>query len=127
MNVCLHVVLISVQVKDPRYEWTRDQTLLVREVTHRDQGVYAVKFSHGFTVERVELVVSGLCALHVKSWNVIFVSKKEDAIFCVLLSFCVPHFLHFFLVIFQNALGSSINNMETPLNWISHRMEPFWS
>ncbi|XP_062405918.1 uncharacterized protein LOC134096185 [Sardina pilchardus] len=52
------VLLENNIVKDPRYEWTRDQTLLLREVTRRDQGVYAVKFSHGFTIETVELVVS---------------------------------------------------------------------
>ncbi|KAL2088271.1 hypothetical protein ACEWY4_015170 [Coilia grayii] len=52
------VLLENNTVKDPRYEWTRDQTLLVKEVTHRDQGVYAVKFSHGFTIETVELIVS---------------------------------------------------------------------
>ncbi|XP_063044358.1 protein SON-like [Engraulis encrasicolus] len=52
------VLLENNIVKDPRYEWLRDQTLLVKDVTHRDQGLYSIKFSHGFTIETVELIVS---------------------------------------------------------------------
>lgn len=47
------------QVKDPRFEWTRDKTLVLKEVTHSDQGLYANKLSIGFTYETVHLIVSG--------------------------------------------------------------------
>ncbi|XP_029968432.1 uncharacterized protein LOC115403599 isoform X2 [Salarias fasciatus] len=53
-----HVLLEKTTVKDPRFEWTRDKTLVLREVTHSDQGLYANKLSIGFTYETVHLIVS---------------------------------------------------------------------
>lgn len=50
---------LKLQVKDPRFEWTRDKMLVLREVTHADQGLYAIKMSSGFTYETVHLTVSG--------------------------------------------------------------------
>lgn len=47
------------QVQDPRFEWTRDKMLVLREVTHADQGLYAIKLASGFTYETVRLTVSG--------------------------------------------------------------------
>ncbi|KAM9740525.1 uncharacterized protein ACNS7B_011944 isoform 1-T1 [Menidia menidia] len=52
------VLLEKTTVKDPRFEWTRDKTLVLKEVTHSDQGVYANKLSFGFTYETVHLIVS---------------------------------------------------------------------
>ena len=50
---------LQLQVKDPRFEWTRDKMLVLREVTHEDQGLYSIKLSSGFTYEAVRLTVSG--------------------------------------------------------------------
>lgn len=50
---------LNLQVKDRRFEWTRDKMLVLREVTHADQGLYAIKLSSGFTYETVHLTVSG--------------------------------------------------------------------
>ncbi|XP_061581180.1 uncharacterized protein LOC133446954 isoform X2 [Cololabis saira] len=52
------VLLEQTTVKDPRFEWTRDKTLVLKEVTHGDQGIYANKLSVGFTYETVHLFVS---------------------------------------------------------------------
>ncbi|XP_076595584.1 uncharacterized protein LOC143326017 isoform X1 [Chaetodon auriga] len=52
------VLLDNTTVKDPRFEWTRDKMLVVKEVTHEDQGLYAIKLSSGFTYETVHLTVS---------------------------------------------------------------------
>ncbi|XP_017282607.1 uncharacterized protein LOC108242330 [Kryptolebias marmoratus] len=52
------VLLENTHVKDPRFEWTRDKTLVLREVTHSDQGIYANKLSYSFTYETVHLIVS---------------------------------------------------------------------
>lgn len=52
-------VNLKLQVKEPRFEWTRDKMLILREVTHADQGLYAIKLSSGFTYETVHLTVSG--------------------------------------------------------------------
>lgn len=46
-------------MKDPRFEWTRDRMLVLREVTHDDEGLYAIKLVSGFTYEAVRLIVSG--------------------------------------------------------------------
>ncbi|XP_029021810.2 uncharacterized protein LOC114864966 [Betta splendens] len=51
------VLLEKTMVKDPRFEWTRDKMLVLREVTYGDQGLYAVKNTLGFTFEAVHLVV----------------------------------------------------------------------
>eukprot|EP00064_Thunnus_orientalis_P020820 superscaffoldBa00005948_g20968 len=45
------VLLEKTIVKDPRFEWTRDKMLVLKEVTHEDQGLYAIKLSSGFTYE----------------------------------------------------------------------------
>ncbi|XP_047441197.1 uncharacterized protein LOC125008147 [Mugil cephalus] len=52
------VLLDKTTVKDPRFKWTRDKTLVLKEVTHSDQGLYANKLSLGFTYETVRLIVS---------------------------------------------------------------------
>ncbi|XP_062249169.1 uncharacterized protein LOC133958416 isoform X3 [Platichthys flesus] len=52
------VLLEKTMVKDPRFEWTRDKMLVLKEVSHRDQGLYAIKLSSGFTDEAVRLIVS---------------------------------------------------------------------
>ncbi|XP_015235703.1 PREDICTED: uncharacterized protein LOC107088197 isoform X2 [Cyprinodon variegatus] len=52
------VLLERSTVRDPRFEWTRDKTLVLREVTFSDQGLYANKLSLGFTYETVHLIVS---------------------------------------------------------------------
>ncbi|XP_024138634.1 uncharacterized protein LOC112153003 isoform X1 [Oryzias melastigma] len=52
------ILLEKTTVKDPRFEWTRDKTLVLKEVTHSDQGLYANKLSIGFTYETVHLIVS---------------------------------------------------------------------
>ncbi|KAM4555233.1 uncharacterized protein PAE49_014355 isoform 2-T2 [Odontesthes bonariensis] len=57
-NAPRRVLLEKTTVKDPRFEWTRDKTLVLKEVTHSDQGLYANRLSLGFTYEAVQLVVS---------------------------------------------------------------------
>ncbi|KAM4585789.1 uncharacterized protein V3H82_004780 [Fundulus diaphanus] len=52
------VLLEKTTVKDPRFEWTRDKTLVLKEATLSDQGLYANKLSAGFTYETVHLIVS---------------------------------------------------------------------
>ncbi|XP_056239066.1 uncharacterized protein LOC130173657 isoform X1 [Seriola aureovittata] len=52
------VLLEKTTVKDPRFEWTRDKMLVLKEVTHSDQGLYAIKLFSGFTYETVRLMVS---------------------------------------------------------------------
>ncbi|KAM6924084.1 uncharacterized protein FYW49_006505 [Xenentodon cancila] len=52
------VLLEETTVKDPRFEWTRDKMLVLKEVNHSDQGIYANKLSVGFTYETVHLFVS---------------------------------------------------------------------
>lgn len=52
--------VLQPQVKDPRFEWTRDKMLILKEVTHQDEGLYSVKMSSGFTYETVHLTVSGI-------------------------------------------------------------------
>ncbi|KAM4732410.1 uncharacterized protein FYW61_008177 isoform 2-T2 [Anableps anableps] len=52
------VLLEKTTVKDPRFEWTRDKTLVLKEVTLSDQGLYANKLYVGFTYETVHLIVS---------------------------------------------------------------------
>ncbi|XP_026186395.1 uncharacterized protein LOC113144509 isoform X2 [Mastacembelus armatus] len=52
------VLLEKTMVKDPRFEWTRDKMLVLKEVTHSDQGLYAIKLFSGFTYETVRLIVS---------------------------------------------------------------------
>ncbi|KAM7389711.1 hypothetical protein PAMP_023674 [Pampus punctatissimus] len=52
------VLLDKTIVKDSRFNWTRDKMLVLKEVTHEDQGLYAIKLSSGFTYETVHLTVS---------------------------------------------------------------------
>ncbi|KAM7417720.1 hypothetical protein PAMA_017387 [Pampus argenteus] len=52
------VLLDKTVVKDSRFNWTRDKMLVLKEVTHEDQGLYAIKLSSGFTYETVHLTVS---------------------------------------------------------------------
>lgn len=59
--LCVQIAVnyVYLQVKDPRFEWTRDKMLVLKEVTHADEGLYAIKLSSGFTYETVRLTVSG--------------------------------------------------------------------
>ncbi|XP_010901824.2 uncharacterized protein LOC105029934 [Esox lucius] len=52
------VLLENNNLKDPRFEWTKDRTLLLKEVNRSDQGLYSIKLSSGFTYETVRLTVS---------------------------------------------------------------------
>ncbi|KAM4621392.1 uncharacterized protein ACJ7VT_005772 [Polymixia lowei] len=52
------VLLEKNSVKDPRFQWTRGRMLVLKEVTHSDQGLYSIKLSSGFTYETVRLTVS---------------------------------------------------------------------
>ncbi|KAM8732282.1 uncharacterized protein AB9X84_024366 isoform 1-T1 [Acanthopagrus schlegelii] len=52
------VLLDKTAVREPRFKWTRDKMLVLKEVTHADQGLYAIKLSSGFTYETVHLTVS---------------------------------------------------------------------
>ncbi|XP_041694249.1 uncharacterized protein LOC121532504 isoform X1 [Coregonus clupeaformis] len=52
------VLLENNNLKDPRFEWTKDRTLLLKDVTNSDQGLYSIKLSSGFTDETVRLTVS---------------------------------------------------------------------
>ncbi|KAL0974102.1 hypothetical protein UPYG_G00215400 [Umbra pygmaea] len=52
------VLLDKNDLKDQRFEWTKDRTLLLKEVTHSDQGLYSIKLPSGFTYETVRLTVS---------------------------------------------------------------------
>ncbi|XP_026886285.2 uncharacterized protein LOC113590371 [Electrophorus electricus] len=53
------VVLENTSVKDPRYEWMRNMTLIIRNVTSEDQGLYSIKSPiTGFSFETVHLTVS---------------------------------------------------------------------
>ncbi|KAJ0050216.1 hypothetical protein NL108_014054 [Boleophthalmus pectinirostris] len=52
------VILEKTTVKDPRFEWTKDKMLVLKEVTHQDQGLYSIKLFSEFTYETVRLTVS---------------------------------------------------------------------
>ncbi|XP_076878762.1 uncharacterized protein LOC143527437 isoform X2 [Brachyhypopomus gauderio] len=53
------VVLENTNVKEPRYEWMRNMTLVIRNVTSEDQGLYSIKSPiTGFSFETVHLTVS---------------------------------------------------------------------
>lgn len=73
---------LKLQVKDPRFEWTRDKMLVLREVTHADQGLYAIKMSSGFTYETVHLTVSGKAIFHF-----FFIFFSVNLYSCVILFF----------------------------------------
>ncbi|XP_037316880.2 uncharacterized protein LOC119210708 [Pungitius pungitius] len=70
------VLLDKTIVKDPRFEWTRDRMLVLREVTHSDQGLYAIKLVSGFTYEAVRLIVSEC----IKSYHGKYGDKFEHSI-----------------------------------------------
>ncbi|XP_061542710.1 uncharacterized protein LOC133408181 isoform X2 [Phycodurus eques] len=52
------VLLEKTIVNDARFEWTKDKMLVLKNVTHADQGLYSIKLSSGFTYETVRLTVS---------------------------------------------------------------------
>ncbi|XP_054647022.1 uncharacterized protein LOC129189433 isoform X7 [Dunckerocampus dactyliophorus] len=52
------VLLEKTFVRDPRFKWTKDKMLVLKEVTHADQGLYSIKLASGFTYETVRLTVS---------------------------------------------------------------------
>ncbi|XP_077588865.1 uncharacterized protein LOC144207331 isoform X2 [Stigmatopora nigra] len=52
------LLLEKTLVNDPRFEWTKDKMLVLKNVTHADQGLYSIKLSSGFTYETVRLSVS---------------------------------------------------------------------
>ncbi|XP_049898272.1 uncharacterized protein LOC126388924 [Epinephelus moara] len=70
------VLLDKTTVKDPRFEWTRDKMLVLKEVGHGDQGLYAIKLSSGFTYETVRLTVSEC----IKSYHRNYGEKFEHSI-----------------------------------------------
>nr|XP_040031169.1 uncharacterized protein LOC120818285 [Gasterosteus aculeatus aculeatus] len=70
------VLLDKTIVKDPRFEWTRDRMLVLREVTHDDEGLYAIKLVSGFTYEAVRLIVSEC----IKSYHGKYGDKFEHSI-----------------------------------------------
>ncbi|XP_018610433.1 uncharacterized protein LOC108935927 isoform X1 [Scleropages formosus] len=51
------VVLENNKVMDPRYEWTGDKMLLLKEVTERDQGLFKLKMSSGTIYRKIRLTV----------------------------------------------------------------------
>ncbi|XP_056294994.1 uncharacterized protein LOC130209398 isoform X2 [Pseudoliparis swirei] len=63
------VLLDKTIVKDRRFEWTRDKMLVLREVTHSDQGLYAIKLFSGFTYEAVRLTVSECIKSYYKNYG----------------------------------------------------------
>ncbi|XP_034739700.1 uncharacterized protein LOC117951853 isoform X1 [Etheostoma cragini] len=63
------VLLDKTIVKDPRFEWTRDKMLVLKEVTHGDQGLYAIKLFSGFTYETVRLTVSECIKSHHRNYG----------------------------------------------------------
>ncbi|XP_051940201.1 uncharacterized protein LOC127613148 isoform X2 [Hippocampus zosterae] len=52
------ILLEKTIVNDPRFKWTKDKMLVLKNVTHADQGLYSIKLSSGFTYETVRLTVS---------------------------------------------------------------------
>ncbi|XP_061755906.1 uncharacterized protein LOC133552620 isoform X2 [Nerophis ophidion] len=52
------VLLEKTYVRDPRFKWTKDKMLVLKDVTHADQGLYSIKLGSGFTYETVRLTVS---------------------------------------------------------------------
>lgn len=69
---------VLLQVKDPRFEWTKDKTLVLRDVTHSDQGVYANKLSHSFTYETVRLIVAGTTDFALMPYIYVFCPKAKS-------------------------------------------------
>ncbi|KAM3612560.1 uncharacterized protein V6R79_010336 [Siganus canaliculatus] len=63
------LLLDKTTVKDPRFEWTRDKMLVLKEVTHSDQGLYSIKLSSGFTYETVHLTVSECIKSYYKNYG----------------------------------------------------------
>lgn len=45
-------------MKDGRFKWTKERELVLKEVTHSDQGLYAIRLND-MTYEIVRLTVSG--------------------------------------------------------------------
>lgn len=68
-----------VQVMDPRYGWTGEKILQVKEVTGKDQGLFKLKMSSGFVYKKIYLTVVGKTFL-----NIMLLFKTE--IFQVVLS-----------------------------------------
>lgn len=79
--VLISNVNLKLQVKEPRFEWTRDKMLVLREVTHADQGLYAIKLSSGFTYETVHLTVSGKSSILIFSLQFHVVSFILEGLF----------------------------------------------
>ncbi|XP_023653185.1 uncharacterized protein [Paramormyrops kingsleyae] len=51
------VVLDHNKVMDPRYGWTGEKILQVKEVTGKDQGLFKLKMSSGFVYKKIYLTV----------------------------------------------------------------------
>ncbi|XP_031713854.1 uncharacterized protein LOC116389360 isoform X1 [Anarrhichthys ocellatus] len=66
------ILLDKTIVKDPRFEWTRDKMLVLREVTHSDEGLYAIKLFSGFTYEAVRLTISECIKSYRRNYGDIF-------------------------------------------------------
>ncbi|XP_029368514.1 uncharacterized protein LOC115049977 isoform X2 [Echeneis naucrates] len=52
------IILEEGTVQDPRFEWIRNETLVLKEVTSRDQGLYAFKMSSWLPPKTVHLTVT---------------------------------------------------------------------
>lgn len=78
---------VQLQVKDPRFKWTRDRMLVLKEVTHGDEGLYAIKLFSGFTYETVRLTVSGtIDSFYSEIWHVfcfVFLHSASPSSFIV--------------------------------------------
>ena len=72
---------MQLQVKDPRFEWTRDKMLVLKEVTHGDQGLYAIKLFSGFTYETVRLTVSGTIVSSYSEIHPLYCSHRISCLF----------------------------------------------
>ncbi|KAJ3587758.1 hypothetical protein NHX12_011355 [Muraenolepis orangiensis] len=53
-----HIILEKTLVKDPRFEWTKDQSLVLKEVTLNDAGRYSIGVTAVFSYKTVTLIVS---------------------------------------------------------------------
>ncbi|XP_072295707.1 uncharacterized protein [Eucyclogobius newberryi] len=77
-----HVILEKTTVKDPRFEWTKDKMLVLKEVTHQDQGLYSIKLFSEFTYETVRLIVSECIKTYRKNYGENFEhSVPENSVF----------------------------------------------
>lgn len=56
--------------------------LVLKEVTHADQGLYAIKLSSGFTYETVHLTVSGMKVSSLGDLSLFYQSIISYLLYC---------------------------------------------